>query len=514
MRPETLVLLAALWSAPGLADPLFLPQSAPAHVYSGGWQHFVGGGLAAFDCDGDALPELYAAGGAAPAMLLWNRSRPGGPIRFRDATPDSLRLTAVTGAYPLDIDSDGHLDLVLLRAGQNRVLHGGPDCRFTPWPILGVNPGAQWTTAFSATWEAGQTLPTLAFGNYVDRTDPAGPFRACDHNLLFRPDGSGYAAPIPLQPGHCALSMLFSDWGRLGRADLRVSNDRHYYVDTGQEQMWAMEAPPRLYTAQEGWQQHSLWGMGIAARDLTGDGRPEVFLTSMGDQRLQVLAGVDGPTYADVPYALGTTAHRPYQGGDGRPSTGWHVAFGDVQNDGRDDIFITKGNVEQMPDSAMDDPNNLLIQQPDGRFTERGGTAGLASLHRGRGAILADLNADGLLDVAVVNRRAPLQVWRNVTPGAGNWISLLPGQSAPNVNAVGAWLELQIDDRIIAREITVGGGHAGGIAGPQHFGLGDAQRIRARSIWPDGAVSDWVALTANSRLRLQRDGSGLHVSPY
>ncbi len=78
--------------------------------------------------------------------------------------------------------------------------------------------------------------------------------------------------------------------------------------------------------------------MGIAARDLNGDGLPEVFLTSMGDQRLQALAERDRPAFQHVPYARGTTAHRPYTGGDGRPSTGWHVAFGDVQNDGRDDI--------------------------------------------------------------------------------------------------------------------------------------------------------------------------------
>ena len=41
-------------------------------------------------------------------------------------------------------------------------------------------------TAFSATWEPGAQLPTLAFGNYVDRDNPNGPFEACDINQVVR----------------------------------------------------------------------------------------------------------------------------------------------------------------------------------------------------------------------------------------------------------------------------------------------------------------------------------------
>ncbi len=522
MRPEIWFCAALLSAFPAYGGPRFEPVAVPEHTYSGGWEHFVGGGLAAFDCDGDALPELYAAGGSAPAMLLRNRSGPDsgpgsgpdsgpdGPLRFEDATPTALRLTGVIGAYPLDIDSDGHLDLVVLRVGANQLLRGGPDCRFEPFDGLGFTSGNRWTTAFSATWEKGQTLPTLAFGNYVDRDDPKGPFRACDINLLYRPEGGKYGAPLVLEPGYCPLSMLFSDWGRQGRTDLRISNDRHYYVDDGQEQLWSMAPLPRLYTQEDGWQTHRLWGMGIASRDLDGDGLPEVMLSSMGDQRLQRLQPGAGPWFDDVPYEMGTTAHRPYLGGDGRPSTGWHVAFGDVQNDGRDDIFIAKGNVEQMPDAAMQDPNNLLVQQRDGRFVETGGAAGIASLHRSRGAALVDMNGDGRLDLAVVNRRAPLQVWQNVTEGSGHWLAVSLAQPGINRNAVGGWIEVQAGGVTQVREITVGGGHAGGSALPEHFGLhfgpGDASHARLRAIWPDGTVSKWQETGADQRLTLRRQG--------
>ncbi|SLN53485.1 ASPIC and UnbV [Falsiruegeria litorea R37] len=514
MPREVLSLLLPLIASTATADITFTPVKMPEHQYTGGWEHFVGGGLASFDCNDDHLPELFAAGGQAPALLLRNTSSAGGAIQFDADTPDSLRQTGVIGAYPLDIDADGQMDLVLLRVGQNRLLKGGPDCSFAPFTELDFRSDERWTTAFSATWEIEQSLPTLAFGNYVDRSDPDGPFRACDINLLYRPDATRYAHPTVLEPGYCPLSMLFSDWGRTGQTDLRISNDRHYYVDGGAEQLWRLSPDLRLYDESDGWQDHKLWGMGIAARDLDHDGQQEVFLTSMGDQRLQRLTG-PGPRFEDVPYTLGTTAHRPYSGGDGRPSTGWHVAFGDVQNDGLDDVFISKGNVEQMPGSAMDDPNNLLIQNSDGTFSEAGDLAGLDSLHRGRGAAMVDLNADGLLDIAVVNRRAPLEVWQNTSQNTGAWLALSITQPGPNRNGVGSWIEVSTDLASgfwMAREITRGGGHAGGSAGFEHFGLGKANTAFVRVTWPDGTISNVIEVMPNQSLTFNRAGNDLLVS--
>ncbi|MEM8788253.1 MAG: CRTAC1 family protein [Pseudomonadota bacterium] len=486
-------------AAGAAAAPAFQPVPLPvAHRYTGGWEHFVGGGVAVFDCDGDGLPEFLAAGGASPARLYLNR---GGMDFAAGAFPE---ITGVTGVYPLDIDGDGPLDLVLLRVGPNIVLRGHGDCRFDgatqEW---GFAPGTAWSTAFSATWEPGAAWPTLAIGNYVDRTDPDGPFEACADNMLHRPaPGGGFAPPQPLRPGYCALSMLFSDWARIGRADLRISNDRHYYVRGGAEQMWRLD-PLGLLGELDGFPEISIWGMGIASRDLTGDGRPEVFLTSMGDQLLQ-LAGPDG--YTPAPYAQGTYAQRPHTGDDGRPSTGWHAEFGDIDNDGRADLFIAKGNVDQMPGNAMEDPNNLLMQMPDGTFAEAAAEAGIASTHRGRGGALADLDGDGRLDLIVVNRRAPLEVFRNVTARSGAWVAVELRGGPGNTRAVGAWVALRADGRVQSQEVTVGGGHAGGQAGPLHFGLGAANTAEIRVTWPDGTASDWTALPVNARVSVRRGG--------
>lgn len=498
--------------SPAITQPVFEPVFVPSHQYTGGWEHFVGGGVAVLDCNQDLLPDLFVAGGDTPAILLKNTTPTrGGALGF--ATVEMAEMTGVTGAYPLDINSDGFMDLAVLRVGENLLLRGGADCAFEPFSRLGFASEDHWTVGFSATWEERNELPTLAFGNYVDRRDPDGPFGTCESHSLYRPEAGRYEAAKPLAPGYCALSILFTDWGRRGRADLRVSNDRHYYPSGGAEQLWAFEAEPRLFTQAEGWQPYHLWGMGIASRDLDGDGRAEVFLSSMGDQHLQTLSDSGLPIYADATYERGTTAHRPYTGEDGRPSTGWHIAFGDAQNDGFDDVFIAKGNVQEMPGLAMQDPNNLLLQQPDGRFLETGLSAGLADMARGRGAAFEDLNLDGLPDIVVVNRNAPLRVYQNQTAAAGHWLLLDIRQPAPNVNAIGAFVEITDGMRKWTRELTVGGGHASGSAGLHHFGLGTAQNVKLRVFWPDGAVSNWQAVETNQILRIAPAGGDLTVSP-
>ena len=483
--------LAVLGQGAGAA-PLFEDRSAQVadHVYAGGWEHFVGGGVAIFDCNDDGLPEMFAAGGANPASLFINQ---GG---FSFERREMETLTAVTGAYPLNVDGDGHMDLFVLRAGPNLLLRGQGGCAFEDVSAAwGLPTDNQWSTAFTAWWEEGAAHPTLAIGNYVDREDPDGPFEACDTNLILHPSNSGYV-PEVLAPGFCPLSMLAAKDAR-DQLTLRISNDRHYYVKGGFEQMWDI-AESRFLTEADGWPQVSLWGMGIASRDLNGDDRDEVMLTSMGDQVLQ-LAQADG-SYVAAPYDIGTYAQRPHTGGDGRPSTGWHAEFGDIDNDGRADLFMTKGNVDQMPGMATRDPNNLLMQLPSGQFKESAAEAGIATMARSRGGGLADFDGDGRLDIVVVNRRAGMELYRNVTPDVGNWIGITLRQAGANPDAVGARIHVLGPGAAQSAQVVVGGGHAGGKMVPQHFGLGTSTKAQVQVTWPDGVQSEHDLISGQNHI--------------
>jgi len=464
-----------------------------------------------------------AAGGTAPAQLYLNRSSIAGELSFEkvELTISDRNKTKVLGAYPLNINNDNHTDLIVLRLGENLILQGGPDCAFELVnKTVGFDGGSEWTTAFSATWEDQAVFPTLAFGHYVDRTAPGTPWGTCSPNTLARPTNHevnqpNFSEPLALEPSYCALSMLFTDWNKSGTPALRVTNDRQYYRG-GQEQLWRIDAgrPPRQYSKSQGWKPVRIWGMGIAQTDLDQDGLPEYALSSMGDTLLQTLdpdADEERPTYRDAAYEKHMTAHRPYTGTDLKPSTGWHTQFADFNNDTHTDLFIAKGNVEAMPDFAAFDPDNLLMGNGLDGFTEVGEQAGIALGTRGRGASVVDLNADGMLDLVVVNRNDNVSVFRNMGTQTswghrpmGNWIAIELVNGDHNVNAVGATVTIKTGNLTQSRVVQVGGGHASGQLGFIHFGLGVAERAKIRVRWPNGDWSHEYRVFANNFVQVKR----------
>ena len=496
---------------PRPVTPIFQEEQAAESgvdaVYDGDWEFMVGGGVSTFDCDDDGFPDMLLPGGSGKSVFYHNESKKAGPIRFKAMT-SGLEVDKLLGSYAIDIDGDGIKDIILLRLGENIVMRGKGKCRFEraneTWNFDG---GKAWSASMAATWERGNTWPTIAIGNYIDPEADMEPWGSCTDNWLHRPDAAApqrkFANPLPLTPSYCALSMLFTDWNRSGTPSLRVSNDREYYKG-GREQMWHVDPgkAPALYSEEEGWKYLRIWGMGIASYDLDFDGYPEYFLTSMADNKLQALVTLPkdgkGPAaYKDIAFAKGATAHRPYTGGDWHPSTAWHTDFQDVNNDGLVDLFIAKGNVAEMPDFAKLDPNDMLVQNAKGNFIEMGLEAGVASMNVSRGAALVDFNLDGLVDLVVTNRWKPAQVWRNMTPDAGHFIEIGLKDDGGNRDGIGSWIEVKHDGHILRREITIGGGHAGGPLGWHHFGIGKDTEVEFRVIWPDGVADEWQKVAAD-----------------
>jgi enediyne biosynthesis protein E4 len=143
----------------------------------------------------------------------------------------------------------------------------------------------------------------------------------------------------------------------------------------------------------------------------------------------------------------------------------------------------------------------------------------VASVRRGRGGMLVDLNGDGLLDMLVVNRWDRAQLWRNVGAGTaerpvqqGHWLQLRLRQNGGNSDAIGAWVEVDLGAdstttggrRVVRQELTVGGGHASGHLGWMHFGLGLAKQVRLRVQWPHATWSEWYSADADGFYVVER----------
>jgi len=169
-----------------------------------------------------------------------------------------------------------------------------------------------------------------------------------------------------------------------------------------------------------------------------------------------------------------------------------------------------------MPDFAAFDPNNLLLGQWNGKFVEAGEAAGIALNRKGRGALIADFNLDGNLDLLVINRGSNVTLFRNegtlradggVMP-MGNWIEIRLKQKDGNVDAVGAKINVKTGTRVQTRTVEVGGGHASGHAGWVHLGLGNAERAEVRVTWPDGEESAPYRVFADQFVVIERGAKG------
>jgi hypothetical protein len=253
--------------------------------------------------------------------------------------------------------------------------------------------------------------------------------------------------------------------------------------------------------------------MGIAAEDVTGDGSLDYYLTTIGSNRLETLeSDASAPVFEDVAFDYGISVTTPSIGKPIDPSTSWHPEFDDVNNDGRLDLYVSKGNVDEAAGSALKDPNELLLRRADGTFERAEKEAGILSPVRTRGAALVDLNRDGLLDIVEVNRYENVAIRRNVGRGTarkprtmGHWLAVEISQEGANPDAIGAWIEVSDGQQTTLREVVSGGGHASGALGPVHFGLGKHERAEVRVTWPDGTVDEWRAVEADQLLRIARD---------
>ena len=178
--------------------------------YTGGWEHFVGGGLAVFDCDGDERVDVFAAGGAS-APALWRNTSVTGTISFAPlprpcASP--IQLALIRWISPMT----ACWTVVVLRVGPDVLLQGDGACGFAPTTLPELTFEDQWSTAFSAIWEGGQCPANHGVrGTMLTALILTARFEACDTNALMRPDGTATRA-CRWPPGFCPLSMLMSDW--------------------------------------------------------------------------------------------------------------------------------------------------------------------------------------------------------------------------------------------------------------------------------------------------------------
>ena len=152
----------------------------------------------------------------------------------------------------------------------------------------------------------------------------------------------------------------------------------------------------------------------LSFNDYNGDGRPDILIGN-GDKSCSLLRS-DGNVFTDVTKDAGIL-------NDELGTKTWigsSVISGDYDNDGDLDIFVATD--AWPPDPSFESCRNYLYQNNgDGTFIDVTLTAGVSGLETGSfGAVFADYDSDGLLDLYVVNLGSPNTLYKNKGDGSFN----------------------------------------------------------------------------------------------
>src|SRR5205085_2614770 len=249
-------------------------------------------------------------------------------------------------------------------------------------------------------------------------------------------------------------------------------------------------------------------GMNAAFGDIFNDGRLSIYKTNISEPGVLVQANDlwvpqkqdkpgSVPQYEDLATSLGVDL-----GG-----WSWGAQFGDLNNDGTLDLYLTNGYVSAGERSSywydfaviavghsaiIGDAANwpamkgrslsgyqrkrVWLNDGLGRFTDVAQVVGVTDTYDGRAVALADLSNRGVLDVIVANQRGPLLIYRNTVQPDRHWIEIaLEGSGsghASNRSAIGARVELQWNGRTQVQEVSGGNGFSSQNDRRIHYGLG------------------------------------------
>ena len=161
--------------------------------------------------------------------------------------------------------------------------------------------------------------------------------------------------------------------------------------------------------------------------------------------------------------------------------------------------------------------NHLFLNLGGMRFADVSQLSGCDCVGDGRAVATLDWDDDGRIDFLLKNRTGPrLQLLRNVYPGGGAFLAVeLRGNgTTSNRDAIGARVNVDLGDRIVARTLYAGDGFLAQSSKRLHFGLGDAASVTRLTVrWPDGTADVFRDLSVNARYRIVQGAAAAELLP-
>jgi ASPIC and UnbV/FG-GAP-like repeat len=497
---------------------------------------FTSGGssVAVADYDNDGLDDIFVTDSdtGRPNRLYHN----DGNLKFTDVSMEA-GITAgndpqsiVSDALWFDYDNDGWVDLLVIRFGTPLLYHNepAPDGKGRHFRDVsaksGLNKFANTIAAIAFDYDNDGRLDLL-FGNYfkpvslLNLKDPHVLPNDLDNAVngggvtLWRNNGDGSfsdrteAAGFGKHTGW-TLDVGHGDFNNNGLQDVYLACDYgtdRLFFNNGDGTFREVTEKAIGYDTKK--------GMNVEVGDYDNDSWLDIYVTNITDEYMKECNMLwhnngDG-TFTDVSKETGTC----------NTLWGWAGKFGDFDNDGWLDLFVTNGLrsaskadyipvlVKMITRPGVDFTNvyswpnignmswsgyqrkKLFRNLGNGSFQETAALAGVDNDKDGRGLAIADFDNDGLLDIYQTNADQFSLLYHGVSEGAGNWLELKLTGTRSNRDAIGARITVRAGGHTYIREVDGGNGYAGQSSTRAHIGIGRATAVDSVQIhWPSGLV--------------------------
>jgi len=497
----------------------------------------MGAAVSIVDFDRDGWPDIYVTNSGEGSKNALYRNLGNGT--FKDVA-EELGIADVNqpgtgvsmGAVWGDYDNDGYEDLLLYKWGRPELFHNDHGHGFTRVTEQAGLPA--WVNANTAIWldyDGDGLLDLFIAGYYSEDLDlwhlkstkmmpesfeyaKNGGRKYLLHNL-----GNGKFEDVTEKMGinnrRWTLAAAAADLRGTGRPDLFLANDygvSDLYFNDGKRF--------REVGEQTGIGHSPKSGMSASFGDIFNRGSYTVYVSNISEDGVLIQGnnlwvpkegtGGDSLQYENLARDLGVELG------------GWSFGgqFGDLNNDGTLDLFLTNGyisldrkknywydfsKVAGGNSAIISDAKNwppiagrslggyqhkkLWINDGAGKFVEVAQAVGITDTYDGRAVALADLWHRGVLDLVVANQKGPLLIYKNEAAPENGWIEFELEGTVSNRSAIGAQVTLFWNGRKQVQEVSGGSGFSAQNERGLHFGLGKNPRVEKAVIrWPSAKI--------------------------
>ena len=548
MRLGSLFLLAACSPSPPPSPPPVISFTDAAAAAGLDFRHrngaqgnyyyveAFGAGAAFLDCDGDGWQDIYLVNGGslaspetAPPTInrLYRNSRAKGFAAVKEAADPGYGM----GVAAADWDNDGDQDLYITNFGPNALYRNDGQGHFADaTSAWGVGDSRWGTSCAFIDYDQDGDLD-LFVANYVDFAladnvaCQQGGLRAyCPpqqyapvEDLLYRNDGDHFTN-VSRQAGITlkgrGLGVALADYDLDGDTDIYVANDgTANFLYCNQQGRFGELSLEAGVRYDEHGRAEA--GMGVDFGDFDNDGRPDIFVTNFAYETHTLYRNRPQGPFHNLTDRLGLTqvSFRPL---------GFGTKFHDYDNDGDLDLFVANGhiidNIARF-DSAQTYAQADQLLRNDGaqRFTDITASLGadLPRAHPSRGTAVADYDNDGDLDLLVTVVAGEPRLLRNDGGNQNHWL-IIQLVGTVHKDALGSQVRLTTSEGSQTRQHHSGGSYLSSHDARLHFGLGPATSADLEIRWPDGQRQRLPQVAANQILRIEQPiapGPEVHPAP-